>query len=127
MQILSILSLLLFLSSVSAINAPIGVCADVGVISARNDGEPQGAGALGRLVINIINHTPQTITNTSVIYPATNFNDTLYPQSVRAGVNNLIDQIMSAVNSCPKIKLVLLGYGQGGKLTSHISLFWAPC
>lgn len=90
--------------------APAGNCAAVGIITARASTEAPGEGVIGALAAAIQSSSKQTVSRTSVNYPAV-----LYPYapSVASGLAAMTADLKAAVAACPQQKIVLLGYSQG--------------
>ena len=83
MHQLLLLSLLPFAAIAIPVTAPAGSCATVGIITARASTEAAGEGIIGSSATAIQSGSTQTVSRTSVDYPAL-----LYPyvQSVQSGV-----------------------------------------
>lgn len=112
MHSLFLLALLPLAAMAAPSTAPAGSCAAVGIITARASTEAPGEGVIGTLAAAIQASSTQTVSRTSVDYPAV-----LYPYalSVASGVAAMTADLKAAVAACPQQKIVLLGYSQGGK------------
>ncbi|PPQ71315.1 hypothetical protein CVT24_012041 [Panaeolus cyanescens] len=93
--------------------APTSPCAAVHIIAARASTEPAGAGIIGALVQQIQNASRQTVSTSSVSYPATLTN---YPSSSAAGTAATKTLLTNQANNCPDQKIVLVGYSQGAHI-----------
>ncbi|OAR03632.1 hypothetical protein LLEC1_00898 [Akanthomyces lecanii] len=92
-------------------------CPEVHVFGARNTGTPQGFGAAGDFVNDIVEATGAT--KEAIVYPANGdagLTDPKYKASVQAGVKAVTDQVSKFAARCPETKIVLVGYSQGSKL-----------
>ncbi|ESZ90712.1 hypothetical protein SBOR_8906 [Sclerotinia borealis F-4128] len=98
----------------SAINTT-AVCTDIKIITARASTELPGEGAIGALAAAIQFATSQSVTRTSVSYPALLLP---YAPSVASGVAAMKADLIAAVEACPQQKIVLLGYSQGAECIS---------
>ncbi|KAB8298909.1 hypothetical protein EYC80_001066 [Monilinia laxa] len=101
-------------AAVAAINNT-ATCTDIKIITARASTEAAGEGAIGTLAAAIQSGTSQTVTRTSVSYPAL-LNP--YAPSVASGVAAMKADLIAAVDACPDQKIVLLGYSQGAECIS---------
>jgi pimeloyl-ACP methyl ester carboxylesterase len=102
-------------SGSSGADAQIG-CSQVEIVTARGTWEPQNAAFLLPQVANRV-RTGLTGVSTSVydvVYPAQPSFATSAPQ----GVTNLISHVNAETQQCPNQKYILLGYSQGGLVTS---------
>lgn len=103
------------LSSIASA-APVG-CQAVRVISVRGTNEVYGASSLLAIYGAIAAAVPGTVLQ-GTPYPAImdDSNWSVYGGSVTAGVGSLQGIIKSAVDACPQMKIVLLGYSQGANV-----------
>ncbi|KAA8570120.1 hypothetical protein MFRU_005g02590 [Monilinia fructicola] len=101
-------------AAAAAINSS-ATCTDIKIITARASTEAAGEGAIGTLAAAIQSGTSQTVTRTSVSYPAL-LNP--YAPSVASGVAAMKADLIAAVDACPDQKIVLLGYSQGAECIS---------
>jgi acetylxylan esterase len=83
-------------------------CSPVHILFARGSLEDPGYGAQGGL-LPYIERVVQGITAEAVVYPATMAD---YPFSQNAGIEAAKRQLSKYVKSCPKSKIVLMGYSQ---------------
>ncbi|RAL61905.1 hypothetical protein DID88_002968 [Monilinia fructigena] len=91
-------------------------CTDIKIITARASTEAAGEGAQSVLWPQPFQSgTSQTVTRTSVSYPAL-LNP--YLPSVASGVAAMKADLIAAVDACPDQKIVLLGYSQGAECIS---------
>jgi len=97
----------------SAVPAPTSPCAQVHIIAARASGEDLGPGIVGSLVTRVRNGSSQTVSTSSVEYPAT-LDD--YANSSAAGTAALKTLLTNQANACPNQKIVLMGYSQGAHI-----------
>lgn len=86
-----------------------GGCATVHIIAARASGEDPGPGIIGALVTQVQGASAQTVSTTSVVYPATL---TDYADSSAAGTAAVKVLLTEQVGRCPNQKIVLVGYSQ---------------
>ncbi|KAL1853977.1 hypothetical protein VTK73DRAFT_8860 [Phialemonium thermophilum] len=86
------------------------------LIVARGSEEKPGLGRMAVVAGNITERVPGS-TVVAVDYPAT-FED--YPGSEADGVNVTTHLIASYVKQCPKAKIALLGYSQGGQVAMDV-------
>jgi hypothetical protein len=112
MQAFLLLTLLPLAALAAPTTAPSSGCAAVGIITARASTEAAGEGIIGALAASIQSSSTQTVSRTSVDYPAV-----LYPYapSVASGVAAMTADLKAAVEACPDQKIVLLGYSQRGE------------
>ncbi|CAD6446060.1 ba98c03c-1469-414a-9876-16196effce01 [Sclerotinia trifoliorum] len=101
-------------STINAMNSST-TCTDIHIITARASTEAPGEGIIGTLASAIELGTKQSVTRTSVSYPA--LLDP-YPSSVASGVAAMKTDLIAAVEACPEQKIVLLGYSQGAECIS---------
>ncbi|QSZ32158.1 hypothetical protein DSL72_001729 [Monilinia vaccinii-corymbosi] len=101
--------------SVAEAAAAATTCTDIRIITARASTEAAGEGAIGSLAAAIEGNTRQSVTRTSVVYPA--LLDP-YAPSVASGVAAMKADLVAAVEACPQQKIVLLGYSQGAECIS---------
>lgn len=83
-------------------------CGALRLIVARGSGEAPGTGYMGWVALNITAKIPGAVIE-GLDYPA---NFTGYLDSEPQGVTALTNRITSFAETCPKGKLVLLGYSQ---------------
>lgn len=95
--------------SIGATPAPTSPCAAVHIIAARASTEPPGAGIIGALVQQVQQESVQTVSTTSVDYPATL---TDYADSSAQGTSATKTLLTNQANACPNQKIVLVGYSQ---------------
>ncbi|KAJ8059032.1 hypothetical protein OCU04_012012 [Sclerotinia nivalis] len=125
---LSLLTLLQLLHLTLAIPAPLPIpepetsvinasatCTAIRIITARASTEAPGEGIIGALASAIELGTSQSVTRTSVSYPAVL---APYAPSVASGVAAMKADLIAAVEACPEQKIVLLGYSQGAECIS---------
>ncbi|KAM3421898.1 Acetylxylan esterase 2 [Cercospora zeina] len=84
-------------------------CPAIHIFGARETTAPAGYGTAGVFVNLILNAYPGS-TAEAISYPATG--DSQYGASVRAGTQNIANQINSFNSRCPDSKLVVVGYSQ---------------
>ena len=89
--------------------APTSPCAQVHVIAARASTEAPGPGIIGALVTQVQRQSSQTVSTSSVDYPATL---TDYTSSSAQGTAATKTLLTNQVNRCPNHKIVLVGYSQ---------------
>ncbi|GIZ37994.1 hypothetical protein CKM354_000142100 [Cercospora kikuchii] len=88
-------------------------CPAIHIFGARETTAPAGYGTAGVFVNLILNAYPGS-TAEAIVYPA--IGDSQYGASVRAGTQNIANQINSFNSRCPNSKLVVVGYSQGAQI-----------
>jgi acetylxylan esterase len=92
-------------------------CAAVHITAARATGEAPGAGIIGALVTLVQNGSHQTVSTSSVNYPAALLT---YANSTAQGDSALKSMLQSQETTCPNQKQVLVGYSQGAQLVGDV-------
>jgi acetylxylan esterase len=92
-------------------------CAAVHIIAARATGEAAGAGIIGSLVTLVQNGSKQTVSTSSVSYPAALLT---YVSSTAQGDSALASELTAQEKMCPSQKQVLVGYSQGAQLVGDV-------
>lgn len=116
-MLFALLTILPVFAAAVPITAPVGSCAQVGIITARASTESPGEGIIGTLAGLIQSNSKQTVSRASVDYPALLVP---YAQSSAAGTAALTKQLTQAVQDCPSQKIVLLGYSQGAHVVGDV-------
>lgn len=110
---LQILSLAVILLMNLAVAAPIAdtapACWQTRIFAARGTGQSAGVGSIG-ITANQMKLFARFATVEAVQYPAS-YTPT-YLGSVKIGATNLQAMIKDAVDECPNVRIVLLGYSQ---------------
>ncbi|KAJ2933168.1 hypothetical protein H1R20_g3904, partial [Candolleomyces eurysporus] len=103
----------LYATEVAAVPHTGTGCAAVHVIAGRASTEPSGPGIIGALVTQVQQQSSQTVSTSSVDYPATLTN---YASSSAQGTAATKTLLTNQVNRCPNQKIVLVGYSQGAHI-----------
>ncbi|KAF9039102.1 cutinase [Panaeolus papilionaceus] len=110
---LFILTSIVLSTLASPVPAPVSPCAAVHIIAGRGSNEAAGPGGVGALVEAIRNQSKQTVSTSSVDYPATLTN---YNNSSAKGTAATKTLLTNQVNACPNQKIVMVGYSQGAHI-----------
>ncbi|CAL3962749.1 unnamed protein product [Diplocarpon coronariae] len=94
-------------------------CPDIHIFGARETTASAGYGSASAVVNKILAGYPGS-TAEAISYPAcggqASCGGATYSQSVAAGVNAAYEAVNSYAASCPKTKIVLVGYSQGSEI-----------
>ncbi|KAH7131467.1 cutinase-domain-containing protein [Dactylonectria estremocensis] len=86
------------------------------IVVARGTGEESGTGAFGTVADDIAAKVDDSVVE-ALDYPAT-YTDPLYTESEKDGVQEMQDTILDYHEACPDAKFAVLGYSQGGQVSS---------
>ncbi|KAI1811970.1 carbohydrate esterase family 5 protein [Poronia punctata] len=102
--------------SVAPPKAAVSCASGLYMIAARGSGQDPGEGSIAEVTTKIKALIPGSV-SVAVDYPASIYDDALYPISVSDGIKDTISKVHDYVDTCgSSSRIALLGYSQGGNV-----------